>query len=195
MEIRLNTKADRAFIEAAGADAVVAATGSKPIVPDFGGKNHIFTATDVLSGKYKAGDNIVVIGGGLVGCETALWLAQQGKKVSVVEMMPDILGGPHSMPFMNYDMLKDLLPYNKVDVYRKTKVTKVGDCSVTVENENGEKEISADTVLVAVGYRSEKNLQEDLSGLNIPVYNIGDSREVKNIIHAIWDAYEVARNI
>ena len=195
VEIRLNTKADRAFIEAAGADAVVAATGSKPIVPDFGGRNHIFTATDVLSGKYKAGDNIVVIGGGLVGCETALWLAQQGKKVSVVEMMPDILGGPHSMPFMNYDMLKDLLPYNKVDVYRKTKVTKVGDCFVTVENENGEKEISADTVLVAVGYRSENNLQEDLLGLNIPVYNIGDSREVKNIIHAIWDAYEVARNI
>lgn len=195
VEIRLNTKADRAFIEAARADAVVAATGSKPIVPDFGGKNHIFTATDVLSGKYKSGDNIVVIGGGLVGCETALWLAQQGKKVSVVEMMPDILGGPHSMPFMNYDMLKDLLPYNKVDVYRKTRVTKVEDCSVTVENENGGKEIPADTVLIAVGYRSEKNLQEDLLGLDIPVYNIGDSREVKNIIHAIWDAYEVARNI
>lgn len=195
VEIKLNTKADRTYIDKFGADAVITATGSKPIVPDFGDKNNIYTATDVLSGKHNAGANIVVIGGGLVGCETALWLAQKGKKVSVVEMMPDILGGPHNLPFMNYDMLKDLLPYNKVDVYRKTKVTKVNEHSVTIENENGVKEIPADTVLIAVGYRSENKLQQDLKGIGIPVYNVGDSRDVKNIIHAIWDAYEIARGI
>ena len=50
-----------------------------------------------------------MIGGGLVGCETGLWLAKQGKQVAVVEMLPEILGGPKALPFMNYSMLLDLM--------------------------------------------------------------------------------------
>lgn len=193
--VRLNTKANREFIENFGADAVIAATGSNPIIPNFGRENHIVTATDVLNGKESVNGEIVVIGGGLVGCETALWLAEQGKKVSVVEMLPDILGGPHGMPFMNYDMLKDLLVYNKVDVMRGTKVSSVNSNSVTIENKDGVKEIKADTVIVSVGFSSEKSLQNELQCLSIPVYNVGDSRKVKNIMHAIWDSYEVSRGI
>lgn len=196
VDVKMNTRADRAYVEASDADAVIAATGSTPIIPNFGGKNDIYTATDVLLGKNnKTGDQIAVIGGGLVGCETALWLAQQGKKVSVIEMMPDILGGPHGMPFMNYDMLKDLLIYHNVNIYRGTKVTTINDASVMIEDSNGIQEIDADTVIVAVGFQSENHLQEELVGLSIPVYNIGDSRDVKNIMHAIWDAYEVSRGI
>lgn len=194
VEIKKNTKADSDYIENSNVDAVITATGSKPIALDFD-QDHIFTACDVLNGKCQAGEKIAMIGGGLVGCETALWLAQNGKKVSVVEMMPDILGGPHGMPFMNYDMLKDLLIYNKVDIYRKSKLTQVNDHSVTIETENGTKEIDADTVITAVGYHSNNELQQSLQDLSIPVYNIGDSRKVDNIMNAIWDAYEVARSI
>lgn len=193
--VLLNTKADRDFVKGFGADAVIAATGSKPIVPNFGDKNHIVNATDLLNGKESAQGDIVVIGGGLVGCETALWLAQQGKTVSVVEMMPDILGGPHGMPFMNYDMLKDLLIYHKVNVMRETKVTAVNSTSVTVENKDGVQELPAGTVVVSVGFSSERTLQNTLGDLDIPVYNLGDSRAVKNIMQAIWDAYELSRSL
>ncbi|MEM1483490.1 FAD-dependent oxidoreductase [Oscillospiraceae bacterium PP1C4] len=193
--VHLNTKADRAFVVGFGADVVIAATGSNPIIPSFGKENHIANATDVLSGKESVQGDVVIIGGGLVGCETALWLAQQGKKVSVIEMMPDILGGPHGMPFMNYDMLKDLLVYNKINVMRGTKVTCVGSSSVTVENKDGVKEVPAGTVIVSVGFSSEKSLQNELLDLDIPVYNVGDSRNVKNIMHAVWDAYELARGL
>lgn len=195
VEVKKSTKADRAYIEKSGADVVITATGSKPLKPDFGDKNQICTAVEVLNGVCQAGEKIVIVGGGLVGCETALWLAQQGKEVAVVEMMPDILGGPHGMPFMNYDMLKDLLIYHKVDIYRQTKVTEVKDNSVIIENEEGNKEIVADTVITAVGYCSDNKLQQELQGLAIPVYNLGDSRFVNNIMNAIWDAYEVARAI
>lgn len=195
VEIMKNTMVDRAYIENSGADVVITATGSKPIKLDFGDKNHIITAVDVLNGVCEIGKKIVIIGGGLVGCETALWLAQQGKEVAVVEMMPDILGGPHGMPFMNYDMLKDLLLYHNVDIYRQTKVTEVKDKSVITENEQGTKEISADAVITAVGYCSDNKLQQELRNFSIPVYNVGDSRFVNNIMSAIWDAYEVARGI
>jgi 2-enoate reductase len=67
------------------ADAVIFATGSTPVKLDFGGKNHVCTADELLNGKEKSGENIVVVGGGLVGCETALWLRGQGKNVTVVE--------------------------------------------------------------------------------------------------------------
>jgi 2-enoate reductase len=195
VEILLRTKADAAYVEASGAEAVVVATGSSPIMPDFGRKNHVCTAADILTGKETSGEAIVVIGGGLVGCETALWLAEQGKKVAVVEMLPEILGGEHGMPFMNYEMLTDLLAANHVDIYRRTRVLRVNDDSVTVEMPGGVKELPADTVMIAVGYRSEHHLQDDLRGLSIPVYNVGDSRQVKNIMQAIWDAYEVARAV
>ncbi|CAH2213464.1 FAD-dependent oxidoreductase [Tepidibacter aestuarii] len=194
--VKKNTKVDRAYIENSDADAVITATGSKPIKPNFGDKNHICTANDVLNGECEFGEKIAVVGGGLVGCETALWLAQKGKNVCIVEMMPDIAGGPHGIPFMNYDMLKDLLAANdNIDVYCNTKLMQVNDNSVILEDENGTKEVEVDTVITAIGYRSENTLQKELQDIAIPVYNIGDSREVKNIMNAIWDAYEVAKNI
>jgi 2-enoate reductase len=195
VEIRMNTRVDGDFIKNFDAHAVITATGSKPIMLNLGDENHIVSAVDVLMGKETVGEKIVVVGGGLVGCETALWLAQRGKQVSVVEMMPDILGGPHGMPFMNYDMLKDLLVDNKVDIYRSTKVTDVNEKYVFVKNANDTQKIEADTVIIAIGFTSETNLQKELRDFDVPVYNIGDSRNVRNIMYAIWDAYEVARSI
>lgn len=195
VEIKFNTQANLSYIENTACDIVITATGSNPIKPNFGDKNHICTATDVLLGKETVGKQVVIIGGGLVGGETALWLAQQGKEVSIVEMLPEMLGGPHGMPFMNYDMLKDLLAYNNIDIHLGTKVTQVNDASVTVENEVGIKELHADSVITAVGFRSNTQLQDELVGLTVPVFNIGDSRQVKNIMNAVWDAYEVARGL
>lgn len=196
VEIKLNTKADRKLIESIAPDAVITATGASHIVPNFGDKNNIVTASDVLCEKVEVDENVVIIGGGLVGSETGLMLQQQGKHVSIVEMAPDILGGPHGgMPLMNFFMLKDLLKYNKVDVLCSTKVSEVTADAVVVENQEGKKEIPADTVILSVGFKADNVLQDEISDLDVPMYNIGDSKEVKNIMHAIWDAYEVAKNI
>lgn len=196
VEIKMNTRADAALVQNFGADAVIIATGSTPINIDLGSGTPVVSAEDVLLGKKEVGENVVFIGGGLVGCETALWLQNQGKKTAIVEMLPMICGGPHNMPFMNWDMLKDLLIYNKVNLLTSSKVKSIGDNQVVVETPNGEKNLPADTVVLAVGYKSNSALYDELNkNLEVPLYNLGDSREVHNIMSAIWDAYEVARSI
>jgi 2-enoate reductase len=193
--IKLNCTANKELIEKSNADIVIIATGSTPVRPDFGNKNHVCTADDILKGNEKAGENIVIVGGGLVGCETGLWLRRQGGNVTIVEALPEILGGGANMCFANYDMLKDLLTFNKINVYRSSTVKAVNDASVTVNTPSGEKEIPADTVLISVGYRSDSCLYESVKSTGKIVYNVGDSHNVRDIMHAIWDAFLLAREL
>ena len=93
VNIKFKCTVDREMIEKHNADVVIFATGSTPKKLDFSGKNHIYTAIELLNNKEKAGKNIVIVGGGLIGCETALWLRQQDKNVTIVEALPEILGG------------------------------------------------------------------------------------------------------
>lgn len=195
VDIKLNTSADETTINNSQADVIIMATGSTPSIPKFDTKQEISSASDVLLNPSLAGENVVIIGGGLVGCETGLWLSNMGKKVTIIEMLPVICGGPHNMPFMNWDMMKDLLPYNHIDVMTSTKIEKIDKNGVEVSNKAGEKFIRADTVIAATGYKSYNPLLNILDRSNKETYNVGDSNEVKNIMKAIWDAYEVAKNI
>jgi 2-enoate reductase len=195
VDIKLNCSVDKEYIEKSDADIVVVAMGSSPVLLEFGDKNHVYTAVELLNDIEKAGKNIVVIGGGLIGCETALWLHQHGRIVTIVENQPEILGGGRDMCFANYDMLKDLLVFNKIDVLQSTSVKSVSDNSVMVETLDGEKTIVADTVMLAVGYHSERDIFDSMINSNKIVYNIGDSRKVRNIMYTIWDAFFLAREL
>ena len=146
-------------------------------------------------GRKEAGPRVIIIGSGLVGCETALWLAKQGREVMVVEMLDQILGGPHGMPFMNWSMLTDLMKFHHIKVMTRACVESIDGKKVTVEKDGRNMILEADTVFSAVGYKSENKLYQSLRDLNKPVYNIGDSAQVYNIMYAIWNAYEIARNI
>ena len=192
VDIRLNCSADKEMIEKSDADVVVFAMGSTAVKLDFGTKNHVYTAIELLNNVEKAGKNIVVVGGGLIGCETALWLCQKQKKVTIVEAQSEILGGGKDICFANYDMLKDLLVFNKIDVLRSSSIKSVTDDSVMVATPQGEKKIKTDTVMLAVGYHSERDLFDSMNDSNKIVYNIGDSRKVRNIMNTIWDAYFLA---
>jgi len=195
VDVRTGQTADKDFLHDQEADRILIATGATPVMLSLGSENKICAAEDILSGKVAAGQNIVVIGGGLVGCETALWLAKQGLKVTVVEIQEDILGGTHGMPLMNSSMLRELLIFNNVDIYTGVNVDKITKDTVEMTTAGKKLSVRADTVVVSVGYQTNATLYKEISQLGIPVYNIGDSREVKNVMHAIWNAYEVARSI
>lgn len=195
VKIKLHCTADKELIKKSDADIVIFATGSTPVKLDFGNKNHVCTADNILRGNEKAGKNVVVVGGGLIGCETGLWLRRQGKNVTIMEALPEILGGGKDMCFANYDMLKDLLAFHKIGVYRNSTVTTVDNASVTIKTPEGEKEIKADTVIISVGYRSNSSLYDSMTTSNKIVYNVGDSLNVHNIMNAIWDAYQLAREL
>lgn len=153
-------------------------------------------AEDVLTQKVPAGEKAVIIGGGLIGCELALHLAQHGKQVSIVEITPALMGGGHgSLPFMNWSMLVDLLKFHQVEIHTGTKVTEVRKDGVAIEKEGAEERISADTVILAAGCRPVNDLYEELKTAGIPLYNIGDSRKVNNIMQAVWDGFEIGCSI
>jgi 2-enoate reductase len=195
VDIKLNYSIDKESIEKSDADVVVFAMGSYPVKLDLGSKNHVCTAIELLNDIEKAGKDILVIGGGLIGCETALWLHQKGRNVTIVESQPEILGGGKDICFANYDMLKDLLVYNKIDVLRSSSVQSVTDDSAVVVTPQGEKKIKTDTVMLAVGYHSQRDLFDSMSDSTKIVYNIGDSFKVRNIMNTIWDAFFLAREL
>lgn len=195
VNVILSTYVNAKTIKQYSADAVIVATGSRPKILNIEGTDKVFTAEEVLLGQKDAGKSTIIIGGGLVGCETALWLQKQGKEVTIVEMMEDILavGGP--ICHANHDMLKDLIKFKNIKVKCGSKVTKASKEGFVIETKGKEEAIKADSAIVAIGYNSENSLYDQIKFSHNNVRIIGDANEVKNIMYAIWDAFEVSRHI
>lgn len=195
VEVQKNTAIEKSDIEKYSADIIVTATGSSPKSISLPGTRKPVIADQVLLGKEPVGQNVVMIGGGLVGVETALWLAQQGKKVSVLEISPEILGGHNNLPHMNYFMLIDLLKFHHVDVYESTSVIDTKNGTIDINHKGENITLTADTIVTSVGYKENNSLYSEIKDLETPVYNIGDSSKVRNIMYAIWNGYELSRNL
>lgn len=114
---------DREMVLAGNYDAVIIATGSGPKVFSLGDDERVYPAAQVLTGEKDCGDTTVVIGGGLVGCETALWLAEQGKNVTIVEALDRLMAVNGPLCHANKDMLERLLPYHGVKAITSARVT------------------------------------------------------------------------
>lgn len=195
VEVKYDTAVTADLAAQYNPDVIVVATGSKAKKISLPGSAEVVKAEDVLLDPVSCGDKVLIVGGGLVGCETALWLAQQGKEVNIVEVLPELLGGHGALPHMNEFMLHDLLNYHRVGVYTDTQIVKTGKDVTTVKKDGEIIELASETVVLSVGYESDNKLYNELKDMEIPVYNIGDSQRVHNIMYAIWDAYELARNL
>ena len=194
VEIRLHTEVTPEYVAQVNPDAVITATGAKPIQLALEGDGEVISIEDAM--KVPEGNRVLVIGGGLVGCEVALWLAQQGKQVAVAEMLPAILGGMRGdIPLMNKFMLEDLLKFHKVQIHTGARVLRVDAGTVTLAKGGATESVDADVVVMAAGFLASDGLYRSLKDCGKPVYNIGDSRKFHNIMQAIWDGFEVARSI
>jgi 2-enoate reductase len=198
VDIKTGVKVTPDVIEKEKPQAVIVATGSTSIIPPIPGVNdpRIATAVEVLLGEKPAGNRIAVIGGGLVGCETALHLAQQGKKVTIVEMREKLLFGGLPVHYANRTMLLDLLKFHQVENAVSQTVTGINEKGViTVDKDERAGIIPADTIVVAAGLRSNQELYISINAISIPVYLVGDAQKPRKILNAVWDAYEVTRNL
>jgi 2-enoate reductase len=195
--IKLSTEVSPSLVVDEKPDAVVVATGSSPIIPDIPGidKASVITCIDLMLGKKRAKDKVVVIGGGMIGCETAIWLAEQGKRVTLIEMLPELMAGFLSVPLMNRMMLTDLLALNKVNILTGAHIREITNEGIIVNIGDSGKTIKADTVVIATGLKPDDRLYQTLQGRFPTVYMVGDCRETRNIMGAIWDGYEVGRTI
>ena len=195
VHVHLNTELNEEEIKTMDYDTVILATGSKPKVFSLGDDSHTYTAEQVLLKQKDAGKKTVVVGGGLVGCETALWLAQNGIHVTIVETLEKVMAVNGPLCAANKEMLEALLPFNGVEIITGAKVTEFANGEVKVDTKEGSKTIMSDSVILSVGYKEENTLYNNLQ-FDIPdLYLLGDAKKVSNIMYAIWDAFEVANNI
>ena len=180
-----------------GADVIILAIGSSPIMPDVPGieDEKVIGCMEAFAHPEKIGQKVAVIGGGLVGCEMALDYARDGKEVTVVEALPNILSAGIPSPIPNGQMIPDLFEYHKVRVLENHRLSAVRDGRLYLEHEGKEMGMDTDSVVIAVGFRPVPSMAKALQGCGTVVYEIGDGQKVSTILHAVWDGYEVGNQI
>ena len=188
VQVKLNSEVKS--IVSVEADEVIIATGSKPVQLPIPGIEHGIQAIDFLRGRKEVGDKVVIIGGGLTGCEIAYELYLQGKHPTIVEMKNDLIA-VKGVCLANSSYLRDFFKANKVPVHLETKLCEVKPNGVEVCDRNGIKyELEADSVILSTGYRSNPLAQQDKH-----VHIVGDAAKVGNLRTVIWQAWDVAMKL
>lgn len=173
---------------------VIVASGAEPIVPPIPGLDgkHVYEACDILVKGGVEGDRIVIIGGGLVGCETALMLEQQHKKVIVVEKMAKLLAVSNHAA-ANNETLTRMLNDSSIIPCVGASVEALEEGKVHVRKGNEELEYECDAVILAVGYRPNHELEEALKGRIPHVVVIGDHVKSGKVLDATHQGFHGAR--
>lgn len=188
INIQMNTEVKD--INTLNADEVIVATGAKAKQLPVKGANKAIEAVDYLLRKKNVGDNVVIIGGGLTGCEIAYELYLEGKKPVIVEMKNDLIVAD-GVCLANSSYLRDFFNANKVPVYLETGLSEITDNGVMVKNKDGKIfEIQVDDVILSVGYIPAPIIKK---GKNIHV--IGDAKEVGNLRTVLWNAWDVCMKL
>ena len=195
VEICYNTEVTPEKLRSIPHDVLILATGSSPRELHLSGEHMLYKAEDILSGRQQAGKRVAIIGGGLVGCELALDLAEKGHDVTIIEALPEILSAGTPIPPMNRMMLLDLLRVNRVKILEGVKVEYVEGNAICCARGTEKEMLDVDTVVYAIGYHSNRELFDAVRTDELEIYLVGDARHPKNIMYAIWDAYELANNI
>lgn len=194
VNLKLGAEVKDALVSEARPDAVVLATGVINTVPQIAGIDSagVVTAKEALNGA-KVGNSVVIIGGGLVGCETAEYLAAQGKNVTIVEMLDEVAG---VMPLALRKLLTARLDYMKVAVLTGVKCREFTKGSLVIVTRQGEeKSIAADTVVIATGGRPNQALLDGLKRAVPAVYCAGDCVEPRGIAEATADGHRIGLEI
>ena len=194
VRVELRREATPDLIQKTNPEVVLVATGATPILPEIPGlkQEGTVTAIDVLLGRKEVGKSVLILGGGLVGCETALYLARNGKGVTIVEILDHIL---RDVEAANRSHLLELVKNAEISILRRTKPLEMRNGKIVVEGMgNKVRPLKTDTVVIAIGLKPETRLLEELQG-RPEVYGIGDCVSPRKMIHALWEGFHAARVI
>lgn len=195
IRLMLNTKVTPEIIDEIVPDVVVAAIGAKPLVPPIPGINsgNVIKAIDIYNDDVNIGENVVIIGGGLVGCEEALHLSQLGKQVTVLEMKTEVVTDGAYLHRLALLLELEKWPAKLLTSTRCKAITKEG---VIAEDSDGNEELyRADTIILATGMKSKSEEVDTLRGYAPEFYTIGDGFRSKTVLEAIRGGYDVGTSI
>ena len=196
VDVRMNTAATPEMLNSMDIDVLILATGATPVCPNIPGNENTtyLSASEALADINKVGEKVVIVGGGQVGTETGIWLGQKGKTVTIVEALEGLQRG--SAPQVQWHGNEIIRNMDNVNALLNTTVKEISEDSVLVESKDGKTEnISADTVIYSVGYRSEDSLYEQFARSGLEVYNIGDSDNVSHVYNAVHSAYKLVNRL
>ena len=194
IDVLMGKEANIETIHELAPDIVIVATGCRPISLEINEeRDKAVTAWDVLDDKAELGKNVLIVGGASVGLETALFLAVQGKKVTVVEQLKTFAA---DMGFISRFYVRSKLSELDVTLMKLTKFKDLNDRGAVVEVDGGERLIPmVDNIVWAVGSEPNNSLVEDLKGSRYSVYTIGDAKRPRDALCAIDEAYRLALEI
>jgi 2,4-dienoyl-CoA reductase (NADPH2) len=196
VKVVLNKRADAALVKAESPDAVIVATGATPVRPDLPGADgpNVVQAVDLIAGKAKAGERVVVIGGRMVGMEIAIQLAEQGKKVCLVT-----LGrlGENGKPLEEniYRTLRNKMIKLGIQFFPATPAHEIRPDGVFAKDGANLLWLPADTVALAVGYRPENHLIAELKGIVPEVHAAGDCNGPRDGLVANQEGMETGQEV
>lgn len=195
VKLRLGTKATAETILREAPDTVIVATGGVPLIPDMRGKVSpmVILAQDVLSGKKKTGKQVVIVGGGFIGCEVANYLADKGKTITIIELLDKLASDMEaSIRLILLAQLND----RQVKMLTSTTLESVTDEGVLLCHKDGQcSALRADTVVIACGFKRTDGLFEELKGKVAELHVIGDAKQPRRIIDAVSEGFVTAFGI
>ena len=193
VKVRFGQDVTAAMVQAEKPDTVILAAGASPVIPPIPGMDDksVVTANDVLVGKAAAGQNVVVIGGGRVGLETAEVLARKGRNVTLVEMLKR-LGNDMGFSFLLPAI--SALKHAGVKIMVSTKAVELRNGMLVLDKEGEKIEVRADSVILAVGSRSDNQLSAQIKD-GVDLHVIGDCSKPRNILESIAEGARIAREI
>lgn len=183
-------EATKEKVLAYSADTVILATGSKQLIPNINGiaKRKVVTGRDVLSGKLDTGKVVIVIGGGFIGCETADFLAEEGKRVTIVEILPALAS---ELYHYYADLIVQRLKEREVVCYTGVKGEKITEKGMEIVDDGGKEVfLEADDIVLCTGSVADKALFESLTGEVSELFEVGDCANPRRIYEAICEGSE-----
>lgn len=194
IDVRLNTEATPALAAELAPDAIIAAVGAEPLIPQIPGidRKNVFKAEELYISPEKAGKKVVILGGGLVGCELAVYLGDLGRNVTILEMLPQLGAGDNIL--QGLAISNELLRLG-TEVALGTKAVEITEAGVIGESVAGRKLYEADTVACAFGLVPRKDAAEALRFCAPIFHRIGDCLTPKNIYEAVRTAHHIALDI
>jgi 2,4-dienoyl-CoA reductase-like NADH-dependent reductase (Old Yellow Enzyme family)/thioredoxin reductase len=191
--VRLNDTATPEGIVADGFDAVIAAVGAEPIVPPIPGIETTVVATDIYGKEDTLGDNVVVIGGGQVGCETALHLAKMGKKVTLIEMQTEL--APDASRTHRDELMIELQNEANLTTICGACCGGIANAEVTYVKDGRPNSVSAQNIILAVGMKPKIAEADSFMGITPKYFEVGDCVKARTVEWATKEAFYAALNI
>lgn len=192
--VMLNTGMTPELARSLRTDAIVCAIGADPIVPPVPGVDLEIAVSAVGMHEHmeEIGQNVVILGGGLVGCEESIFLGELGKKVTVLEMKPELC---RDAPFLHHEAV--LLEMERLGITARTgmRCTGILPDGVTAEQDGKEIKLPADTVIIAAGLAPKLDEAESFRSCAPEFWKIGDCRQARNVRLAIHEGYDAGSYI